>query len=151
MVLRQFSSHLECRTLLSDRRYLFRRHIFTGDLLAYVLLIWFPAINGYSESHLVSLNICKAFDRVWHGRLSSNLSGFGLHPEFSWTRSYISGCSIAVQINSALSNLNQATAGMLNPCCPPFFITNILTYLQLHSCFCRRHHPSLSCFTRVIR
>ena len=62
----QLMRHLEDHSLINDRQYGFRPKQSTGYLLAYVTHLWGEALDKYSESLAISLDIAKAFDRVWH-------------------------------------------------------------------------------------
>ena len=64
---------------LSDRQYGFRQARYTGDLLAYAAHAWSSALESYSENIVISLDISKAFDHVWHKSLLAELPMCGLH------------------------------------------------------------------------
>nr|CAI5832401.1 unnamed protein product [Callosobruchus analis] len=61
---------------IHDRQYGFRKHRSTGDLLAYVTRGLNRAIENHGESHVVALDISKAFDRVWHLGLLAKLAAY---------------------------------------------------------------------------
>ena len=71
---KQVLSFLEGSELLSDHQYGFRHGRSTGDLLAYVTNLWSSALESFGESHIIALDISKAFDRVWHKGLIAKLS-----------------------------------------------------------------------------
>ncbi|MBM6549304.1 reverse transcriptase family protein [Streptococcus dysgalactiae subsp. equisimilis] len=113
VIAKQLRSHLERRLLLNDRQYGFRCHRSTGDLLAYVSHMWFSAIDHHGESHLVSLDISKAFDRVWHDGLLAKLPTFGFSSNFtSWIRSFLSDRSISVRVDGVLSRALPVNSGV---------------------------------------
>ncbi|XP_048000240.1 uncharacterized protein LOC125237293 [Leguminivora glycinivorella] len=64
--------------LISDRQYGFRHGRGAGDLLVYLTHRWATAIESKGEALAVSLDIAKAFDRVWHKALLSKLPSYGL-------------------------------------------------------------------------
>ena len=66
-------SFLESSNLLSDHQYCFRCGRSTGDLLTYVTNLWSSALYSFGESRILTLDISKAFDRVWHKGLIANL------------------------------------------------------------------------------
>ncbi|CAG4933852.1 unnamed protein product [Colias eurytheme] len=62
-------AYLEINGFLNDRQYGFRRNRSTGDLLVHATHIWGEAIENHGEALAVSLDISKAFDKVWHAGL----------------------------------------------------------------------------------
>ena len=56
---------LKTNNLLSNHRYGFRQARSTGDL-AYAVYAWSSALESYGESRVISLDISKAFDRIWN-------------------------------------------------------------------------------------
>ena len=75
-------AYLEAENLLSDRQYGFRRGRSTGDLLVYATHFWGKAIEKHGEALAVSLDISKAFDRVWHASLLNKLPAYGIPAGF---------------------------------------------------------------------
>ncbi|CAH2239422.1 jg7296, partial [Pararge aegeria aegeria] len=75
-------AYLENNELLSDRQYGFRRNRSTGDLLVYATHIWGEAMDKHGEALAVSLDVSKAFDRVWHESLLHKLPAYGLPISF---------------------------------------------------------------------
>ena len=62
---------------------------------------------------MISLDISKAFDRVWHKGLLAKLPMFGLHHTLiNWIGSFLSDRSIAVRVDGFLSNLHSINAGV---------------------------------------
>ena len=70
IITKQLLAFLKRNNLLSDHQYGFRQARSTGDLLAYAVHAWSSALESYGESRVISLDISKAFDRVWHKRSS---------------------------------------------------------------------------------
>ncbi|XP_013165296.1 PREDICTED: uncharacterized protein LOC106116102 [Papilio xuthus] len=68
----------EAKNHIGDRQYGFRQRRSAGDLLAYLTHRWSEAIEGKGEALAVSLDVAKAFDRVWHKALLSKLPSYGL-------------------------------------------------------------------------
>ena len=62
----QLLAFLDTNNFLSDNQYGFRQARSTGDLLAYAVHTWSSALESYGESRVISLDIYKAFDRIWH-------------------------------------------------------------------------------------
>lgn len=79
----QLSRHLEDYYILNDHQYGFRKNRATSDLLAYVLYRCREAIDKHGESLVISLDITKAFVRVWHHALLSMVPAYGL-PKNLW-------------------------------------------------------------------
>ena len=110
----KFSTFLETSNLLSDHQYGFRKARSTGDLLAYAVHVWSSALESSGESRVISLDISKAFDRVWHKGLLAKLPMFGLHHTLiNWICSFLSDRSIAVRVDGFLSNLHSINAFFL--------------------------------------
>ena len=87
-----FIKHLESNDLLSDHQYGFRKARSTGDLLSYLTYTWSSSLRNLGESLVVTLDISKAFDRVWHKALLAKLPAYGFTPSY---------CKL---ISSSLSN-----------------------------------------------
>ena len=111
IVTKQLLAFLETNNLLSDHQYGFRQARSTGDLLAYAVHAWSSALESYGESRVISLDISKAFDRVWHKGLLAKLPMFGfitpsLHGYLAF---YLIGQlllgSMAISLNLILSTL----------------------------------------------
>ena len=66
----QVLRHLESNKLIHDRQYGFRQHRSTGDIIAYVTHIWSKTLEAGNETPAVALDISKAFDMVWHKKVS---------------------------------------------------------------------------------
>ena len=79
IITKQLLTFLETNNLLSDHLYDFRKARSTGDLLAYAVHVWSSALESSGESRVISLDISKAFDRVWHKGLLAKLPMSGLH------------------------------------------------------------------------
>ena len=79
IITKQLLAFLETNNLLSDHQYGFRQIRSTGDLLAYSVHVCSTALQLYGESRVISLDISKAFDCVWHKGLLVKLPMFGLH------------------------------------------------------------------------
>ncbi|KAJ8715682.1 hypothetical protein PYW07_010164 [Mythimna separata] len=102
--LSSWHTYLETYGILSDPQYGFRRNWLTSDLLAYAIRIRNEAIEKHGETLGVSLDISKAFDRVWHEILVSKLPSFGLPAGLSaWIADFLSDRSIRVVIDGSSS------------------------------------------------
>ena len=73
IITKQLLTFLETNNLLSDHQYVFQKARSTGDLRAYAVHVWSSALESSGESRVISLDISKAFDRVWHKGLLAKL------------------------------------------------------------------------------
>ena len=113
IITKQLLTFLETNNLLSYHQYGFQKARSTGDLLAYAVHVWSSALESCGESRVISLDISKAFDRVWHKGLLAKLPMFGLHHTLiKWIGSFLSDRSIAVRVDGFLSNLHSINAGV---------------------------------------
>ena len=69
----QLLVYLKDHRLINDRQYDFRHGRSTGDILVYLTYRWAAAIESKVEGLAVSLDMAKAFDRVWHEALLAKL------------------------------------------------------------------------------
>ena len=133
IITKQLLIFLEANNLLSDHQYGFRKARSTGDLLAYAVYDWSSARESCGESRVISLDISKAFDRVWHKGLLAKLPMFGIHQTLiKWIGSFLSDRSIAVRVDVFLSNLHSINAGVpqgsvISPVLFIPFINDLLT------------------------
>ena len=133
IITKQLLTFLETNNLLFDHQYGFRKARSTGDLLAYAVHAWSSALESSGESRVISLDISKAFDRVWHKGLLAKLPMFGLHHTLiNWIGSFLSDRSIAVRVDGFLSNLHSINAGVpqgsvISPVLFILFINDLLT------------------------
>ena len=141
IVTKQLLTFLETNNLLSDHQYGFRKARSTSDLLDYAVHVWSSALECSGESRVISLDISKAFDRVWYKSLLAKLPMFGLHHTLiNWIGSFLSDRSIAVRVDGFLSNLHSINAGLpqgsvISPVLLILFINDQLTYTSssIHS------------------
>ena len=118
IITKQLLTFLETNNLLSDHQYGFRKARSTGDLLACAVHVWSSALESSGESRVISLDISKAFDRVWHMGLLAKLPMFGLNQALiNWNGSFLSDRSIAVRVDGFVSNLHSVNAGVPQGLC----------------------------------
>ncbi|XP_046976468.1 uncharacterized protein LOC124542576 [Vanessa cardui] len=109
----KLQAYLEDNDLLSDQQYGFRRNRSTGDLLVYATHIWGEAMDKYGEALAVSLDVSKAFDRVWHAGLLSKLPSYGIPVGLcNWISDFLSGRSFRVVLDGFSSDLMAINAGV---------------------------------------
>ena len=98
--------------LLSEHQYGFQQARSTRDLLANAIHAWSSALDSYGESRVISLDISKAFYRVWHKGLLAKLEKFGLHHTLiTWISSFLSDRSIAIRVDDFLSKPHSINSG----------------------------------------
>ena len=132
---------LESNNLLSDHQYGFRKARSTDDLLAYTVHVWSSTLESYGESRVISLDISKVFDRVWHKGLLAKLTMIGLHHTLiKWIASFLSARSIAIWIGGFLSKPHSINSGVpqgsvISPVLFILFINNLLSsaYSNIYS------------------
>ena len=113
IITEQLLAFVETNSLLSDHQYGLWQARSTSDLLAYAVHAWSYALESYSESRVISLDLSKAFDRVWHKGLLAKLQMFGLHHTFiKWISSFLSDRSIAIRVDGYLSNPHSINSGV---------------------------------------
>ena len=113
IITEQLLTFLETNNLLSDHLHGFWKARSTGDLLAYAVYVCSSALESCGESRVVSLDISKAFDRVWHKDVLAKLPIFGLHQALiNWIGSFLSDRSIGVRVDGFLSTLHSINAGV---------------------------------------
>ena len=113
IITKQLLAFLETANLLSDHQFGFRQARSTGDLLAYAVPAWSSALESYSESRVISLDISKAFDRVLHKGLLAKLPMFGLHHTLiAWISSFLSDGSIIIRVDGYLYKPHSINSGV---------------------------------------
>ena len=133
IITKQLLTFLEANNLLSAHQYGFQKARSTGDLLAYAVHVWSSALESCGESRVISLDISKAFDRIWHTGLLAKLPMLGLHHTLiNWIGSFLSDRSIAVRVDGFLSNLHSINGAVpqgsvISPVLFILFINDLLT------------------------
>ena len=113
IITKQLLAFHQTNSLLSDHQYGFRQARSTGDLLACAVHAWSSALESYGESRVISLDISKAFDHVWHKGLLAKLQMFGLHHTLiKWISSFLSDRSIVIRVDGYLSNPHSINSGV---------------------------------------
>ncbi|CAH2041149.1 unnamed protein product, partial [Iphiclides podalirius] len=135
----QLLRYLEEHQLISDRQYGFRRGRSAGDLLVYLTHRWAEAVESKGEALAASLDVAKAFDRVWHKALLSKLPSYGLPGKLcNWITSFLADRSIKVVVAGACSDPKFVNAGVPQGCVlsPTLFLLHINDMLQISSVHC---------------
>ncbi len=133
---RKFLKHLSSFNLLSNHQYRFRKGRSTGDL-AFLTDSWSSSPSRFGDAFAVALDISKAFDRVWHKALLSNLPSYGLYLVLcSLLSSFLSGRSIAAVVDGHCSTSKPINSGVpqgsvLSPTLL-LFINDLLSLTNCH-------------------
>ena len=131
LVTKQLLAFLETNNLLSDHQYGFRQARSTDDFLAYAVHTWSSVLESYGESRVISLDISKAFDRVWHKGLLAKLPMLGLHKSLiKCIASFLSNRSIAIRFDGFLShstNSGVPQGSVITPVLLILFINDLLS------------------------
>lgn len=138
---KQLLGYLEDCRLISDRQYGFRKGRSAGDLLVYLTHRWAQAIEGRGEALAVSLDMAKAFDRVWHKGLLTKLPSYGLPERLcNWTASFLSERYISVTVDGHCSDKLPINAGVPqgSVLSPTLFLLHINDMLA--------HNASVHCY-----
>lgn len=131
---RKLIRYLEDNRLLNDNQYGFREKRATGELITLLTDKFNKAVHAFGESLSISLDISKAFERVWHKGLLYKLATFGINDQFiNWTESYLSNRKIRVIVDNTLSDIFNLNSGVPQGCIlsATFFIIYINDLLRL--------------------
>ena len=105
--------HLEKCGLFSDLQYGFRSSWSTADLLTVVSDRIATAFNRSGATLAVALDICKAFDRVWHAGLLHKLRSYGISGQiFGLISSFLSSRQLRVILDGKSSPECSVNAGV---------------------------------------
>ena len=112
VVSKYLSAHLA--PMLNPRQFGFRSGHTSLDLLLNMTQRWIDAVASGKEVRAAALDISKAFDKVWHAGLLLKLEKqFGVCGGLlRWFRSYLSGRTQHVVVNSARSASKPILAGV---------------------------------------
>ena len=92
--------HLEKCGLFSDFQYGFRSSRSTADLFTVISDRKARAFNRFGATRAVSLDISKAFDRVWHAGLLHKLKSYGISGQiFGLISSFLSNRQLRVVLD----------------------------------------------------
>ena len=101
--------HQSKADLLSDTQYGFRSSRSTTDVLTVIT----HRISRALDSSFDTLEISKAFDKVWHKGLLRKLASYGITGRtFAIIKSFLTGRSMKVVVNGQSSDVHLINAGV---------------------------------------
>ena len=107
------ANHLEKCGLFSGFQYRFRSSQSTADLLTFVSYRIGRALNRSGATRAVSLDISKAFDKVWHASLLHKLKSYGISSQiFGLISSVLSNRRFRVLLDGKYSREYPVNAGV---------------------------------------
>ena len=113
VVYNKLYDHCDANNLLSSRNSGFKRNDGAVNRLLYLVDRIHKGLDDEKEIAMVFLDICKAFDRVWHKGLLFKLELFGVAGNvLQWFRSYLENRCQKVVINGVSSILKRLFAGV---------------------------------------
>jgi len=109
----QLREYLEVNQLLCPTQYGFRKNRSTVDVLSVLSQSWQNALNSGKEVIAITLDISKAFDRVWHAGLIAKLPSFGIGGRLlNFVSDFLSGRTQSVVLDGQSSNNLSINAGV---------------------------------------
>ena len=107
-------SFLFSNGLISDHQFGFSPGHSTLDMFLLLSQQWMEFLNARQEIRAVSLDISRAFYKVWHSALLTKLSSYGIQGHLhSWLGDFLSCHSQRVALNGVLSSPFPVQAGVL--------------------------------------
>ena len=103
IVAKQLQAYLTIKQKICSQQYAYAKEKSATDQLIILTQQMADYIDERLNFDLVSLDFCKAFDRVSHSTLLRQVSKFSDHKVTAWTKSYLQDRSIAVKIESCMS------------------------------------------------
>ena len=119
-----FNKHLESYNHLSDHQYGFLKARSTEDLLSYLTHAWSSSHRNFRKLSVVTLDISKAFDRVWHKALLAKIPACSFSPSVSKRiSSFLSNRFVSVVVDGVTSASFWVSSGI--PQGPVFYLLSL--------------------------
>ena len=113
IVNRQLLQHLTANGLLPQRQFGFQPGRSAMDMTAGMTQAWSDALDRGQEVRIVSLDLSRAFDRVWHSGLLSKLSACGIDGLLhAWLSSFLQDRTQSVAVCGQESSPLPVRAGV---------------------------------------
>ena len=143
--------HFESNSLLFDHQYGFRKARLIGDLLFYLTHVWSSSIRNFGEFYVVAVDICKAFDGVWHKALLVKLPPCGFTSPlcnliFSFLSVIVDGSTSTFRVSSGVQQRSVLSLILFLLCindlldCPSALILAFADDSTLHSSLTFSHN-----------
>ena len=129
-------NHLAENLLKNPNQHGFSKGRSTVTNLICALNIWSEALSHNIPVDIIYLDFEKAFDKVPHQRLLTQLSNFGIHGKIhGWISSFLSNRTQAVRVNEAVSSSAPVLSGVpqgsvLGPALFLIYVTNISDHIK---------------------
>ena len=106
-------SHLESYNVLSNSQFGFRAKRSAEQQLLRTIHDFALNLNNKTQTDVILLDFCKAFDKVSHCLLLHKLDHYGIRgPTFEWISSFLTGRSQRVVCNGCVSDAVNVTSGV---------------------------------------
>ena len=113
IVNRQLLHYLTVNSLLPERQFAFQPGRSAMDMIASVTQAWSDALEKGHEVRIVSLDLSRAFDRVWHSGLLLKLSACGIGGQLhAWLSSFLQARTQSVAVCGQESSPLPVRAGV---------------------------------------
>ena len=108
-----YISHLESYNVLSNSLFGFRAKHSAEQQLFHTIHDFALNLNNKTQTDVILLDFCKAFDKVSHCLLLHKLHHYSIRgPTFEWISSFLTGCSQRVVCNGCVSDAVNVTSGV---------------------------------------
>ncbi len=103
----------------------------TGDLLTLQTDSWSFSLSRFGDTFLVTVDLSKAIDRVWHKTLLSKQPSFDFYPSLLLFSSFLSGRSISAVVDGHCSSPKHNGVQQISILSPTLFLLFINDLLSI--------------------